>query len=56
MARHLNLLSDGLNLAENLRELNRGVQEISVVDQAWFDELQSWAGDTLSLDDVFSVA
>lgn len=49
-------LSDGLNLAENLRELNLGEKEIIVVDQAWFDELQSWAGDTLSLDDASSIA
>ncbi len=47
-------LIDGLNLADNLRELNLGVKQIIVVNDDWFDELQSWASGNNSADDIFS--
>ena len=46
-------LIDGLNLADNLRELNLGVKEIVVVNYEWFDELESWAGDTHPAGEIF---
>ena len=47
-------LIDGFNLADNLQELDLGVKQIIVVDDDWFDELQSWAGSSHSVDDIFS--
>ena len=35
----------GYELAANLRELKLGVQEIVIVDNEWFDQLESWASD-----------
>lgn len=49
-------LIDGISLADNLRDLNLGVKEIVVVDEAWFDELQSWAVDDPAPDAVFGAA
>ena len=46
-------LIDGLALTDNLRDLSLGVKEIIVVDDAWFDELQSWAGASPAADKVF---
>ena len=48
-------LIDGLSLADNLHDLHLGVREIVIVDEAWFDELQAWAGDADSAGAVFEV-
>ena len=48
-------LVDGHTLAENLRELKLGVKEVIVVDQEWFEQLESWAGDANTSDEVFEV-
>ena len=49
-------LVDGHTLAENLRELKLGVKEVVVVDQEWFGQLESWAGDTTASDEVFGIS
>ena len=49
-------LIDGISLADNLRDLNLGVKEIVVVDESWFDELQSWTVDALPPEAVFGAA
>lgn len=50
-------LLDGSNLADNLHGLHLGVREreivIVTVDEAWFDELQAWAGDADSAGAIF---
>ena len=48
-------LIDGLSLADNLHDLHLGVREIVIVDEAWFDELQTWAGDADSAGAIFEV-
>lgn len=49
-------LIDGMALADNLRDLNLGVKEVVVVDEAWFDELQSWTVDAPAQDAIFGTA
>ena len=49
-------LVDGRTLAENLRELKLGVKEVVVVDQEWFEQLESWAGDVTAADAVFGIS
>ena len=49
-------LVDGRTLAENLRELKLGVKEVVVVDQEWFDQFESWAGDATASDAVFGIS
>ena len=49
-------LVDGHTLAENLRELKLGVKEVVVVDQEWFGQLESWAGDATASDEVFGIS
>ena len=46
-------LIDGLSLADNLHDLHLGVREIVIVDEAWFDELQAWAGEADSAGAIF---
>ena len=46
-------LIDGMSLADNLRDLNLGVKEIVVVDEAWFEQLQSWEKGAPAADAVF---
>ena len=48
-------LIDGLSLADNLHDLHLGVREIVIVDEAWFDELQAWAGEADSAGAIFEV-
>ena len=52
----LQLIWDGLALAENLRELNLGVKETATVNYRWFEELQSWSDNTPPQDHIFGLA
>ena len=47
-------LIDGNALVDNLYELNLGVKQVIVVDDDWFNQLQSWADDAPAAGAVFN--
>ena len=49
-------LVDGNTLAENLRELKLGVKEVVVVDQEWFEQLESWTSDATASSEIFGIS
>ena len=50
-------LITGYELAANLRDLKLGVQEIVIVDNEWFDQLESWSSDSQpAAGEVFGVS